>query len=658
MHNAKISIEKITGGSSRITDVRANELGLFYLETRPKESGRSVLIHAYKPFRTKIYRKIDLTDRQISVRSGVHEYGGGAYFVSVDSVYFINSKDQQIYKVPINQNNKIRSAPVKITDNPRSRFADIDINSETNLVAAIMETHGKSGVQNKVVAADLTTGRKYLRWNEIETSHDFCSTPRISPDGKHISYLVWDHPNMPWDKTNWKVAEISTASGAVEIKRKFQIRSDSPQSSYSLINTQFLNDDTLYGISDSFNGYLNPVTASLSLKRFKNLVEKEAEFGWPHWIFGRNMIVNIGNERFIGAYFNGEKWTLCLMENGSITDIKSDLVNISTITSSKYGDPETKYKHTVYVLGTTKTKQSEIYKITVQDSGSPKITSLNLKPRSDLPRNFFDDPTSITIKDQEGDNLNFIFHRPKHAFIKSLSGQYIKPVIIQMHGGPTSMAEPGSNLITAFFNNLSIGVAEVNYRGSSGFGRKYLQSLYGNWGLYDPIDANRVAQFLIDNNMATSGHLAIRGSSAGGYSVLMSIAKYDIFSGAVSYYGIADLNMLAKDTHKFEARYLDKLIGAQKSESKKYLERSPINLISSIKTPLLIFQGDLDPVVPKNQAQLIYEALKANGVKTKLMVFEGESHGFRMSKTTKRCLVAEVKFYSEIFDYDFNKYIR
>ncbi len=658
-------LKLITEGSNRITDLKISELGLFYLESRPQERGRSVLIHAFKPTGAREYSRLELVSKDTSVRSSVHEYGGASFLVVYDTIYFVNSADQQIYRVKIDSNHNIESSQTKITDNANSRFADIDINFETHTIVAIKETHYKKTVTNEVVVANIAAKNKYLKWYPIEQDHDFCSTPRLSPDGTKISYLVWDHPNMPWDKTAWKIADINKVAGHYNIKNRYFVNPDYKVKNYSVINTQFLDNDTLIGISDAKNGFLNPIKASLKTKRFENIITRQSDFGWPHWVFGRNMILETSKKgEYLGAYFNFKTWQLCGFDKNTITDITSELVSVTAICSNRTTTVDENYQDGIYILGATQYDQSAIYEIDLQGKYLNKLKSINLASSSFADRRLFSKSKSINLKSNSGGFLNFIYHPPKSVPENSTADSELrsdlgKPIIVQMHGGPTSMAEPGCNLTAAFFNNLSIGVAEVNYRGSSGFGREYLQSLYGNWGVYDPQDAATVAEFLIENNMASPGKIAIRGSSAGGYSTLMSISQYKIFDAAVSYYGIADLKLLAEDTHKFESQYLDRLLGASKANrSEIYAKRSPINSISHITTPLLILQGAIDPVVPKNQAELMYKALKLDKVKTQLLVFDGESHGFRMSKTIKKCLLAEVKFYSDVFGHNFMQYLK
>ncbi len=654
-------INLVAESSNRVVDLKANEWGIWYLESRPKENGRTTLIHGYKDDLTKDFTFVEITPSELSVRSSVHEYGGGSFSINGPEVYFVNSIDQQIYKTVINENHQISLPTTKITKINNSRFADIDINQNIGTLTAVMETHLKNKVTNKIVVASLKSNSKFLNFQIIEEESDFCSTPRFCPNGKHISYLTWNHPNMPWDSSNWIVAKLKTDSDICSVVKKTELKSAYQTQNFAVVNPYFITDNTLVALSDSKNGFLNPVVADLKSGVFENLISKKNDFGWPHWVFGRNMLTVIGDgPELLGAFFNFEQWKLCKIKFNQVTEIESELRSISTICSNKnmfkminndYKISRNKAQFNTYALGSTNNATSVILEISgcenKRSEYSTKLKSLSLPNIKILSRTFFSNSEAINIKDKKLGDLHFIFHKPTMA--SNINSDF-KPVIIQMHGGPTSMVDTGCNLTTAFFNSKSIGIADLNYRGSSGYGRKYMQSLYGKWGVFDTQDAYRTAEYLVENNLANPDQIFIRGSSAGGYSVLMTITQYDFFAGATSYYGIADLKMLVKDTHKFESKYLEHLIGNLYNSPELYDQRSPISHISNIRTPLLIFQGDLDPIVPKNQAELIYSSLKKNKVKTKLIIFENESHGFRKSESIKKSLSTELKFYGEILN--------
>jgi dipeptidyl aminopeptidase/acylaminoacyl peptidase len=568
-----------------------------------------------------------VTPDGFSARTLVHEYGGGHYFLHGDVVFFSNMVDQRLYR------QEPGAGPRPITPDPSPpfglRYADGDVTLDGRLIVSVREFHrdGAEAVNELVAfAADGSSAP-----HAIVRGHDFFSTPRISPDGKQLAWLCWDHPNMPWDGTELWVANLG-ADGALSGQRMVAGGREE-----SIFQPAWSPDNVLHFVSDRSNWW--------NLYREKDgkiehLAPKEAEFGQPQWVFGQSRYDFLPDGRIACIYSQDgiDYLGLVSADGQTLTPLATDFTAIGTLHA--LGD------HLWFIAGSP-TLGTSIVGLNPA-SGAADIARQG--EQVDVDPTYFSAPRPVEFPTDNGLTAHALFYPPHNPDFAAPPGEE-PPLLVISHGGPTSATKAVLDLEIQFWTTRGFGVVDVNYGGSTGYGRDYRQRLNGEWGIVDVVDCINAAKYLIAQGEADGARVAVRGGSAGGYTTLCGLAFHDFFAAGASYYGVADLGLLATDTHKFESRYLDSMVGPYPAMKDVYDARSPLNYADQISCPIILFQGLEDKVVTPNQAEKMVEALRQSGTPFAYIPFEGEQHGFRKAETIIRAAEAELYFYSKVFDF-------
>ncbi len=592
---------------------------LYWIEMRPSEGGRSVIVK-----RDVEGRIADVTPPGFNARTRVHEYGGGDYAVYQGNVYFSNFSDQQIYA----QRNG--APPEPLTTIPNMRYADSIVDNQRRRLLCVREDHTVAGREavNSLVSINLADGAADV----LVSGNDFYSSPRLSPDGNRVAWLTWNHPNMPWDETELWVARIKD-DGSLDQREKV-----AGGNQESIFHPQWSPRGELYFVSDR--------TGWWSLYRLNEanfvepVVEAEAEFGMPQWVFGMSTYAFESAERIVCSYVEKSIWR----------------VGIIDTRTRKLERIESPYTDITYV------RAAPGY--AVMRAGSPteplSIVRLNLKTRRfevlrrsnniEIAEGYLSQPETVEFPTEAGLTAHGFFYRPTNANYRAPDGER-PPLLVLSHGGPTAASTTVKSLGIQYWTSRGIGVLDVNYGGSTGFGRAYRDRLKAQWGIVDVDDCVNGARYLIARGDADPDRLMISGGSAGGYTTLCALTFRDAFRAGASHYGVSDAEALAKDTHKFESRYLDRLFGPYPEAREIYYARSPINFTDRLSCPVIFFQGLEDKVVPPSQAETMVAALQAKGIPVAYIEFAGEQHGFRQAQNIKRALDGEFYFYSRIFGF-------
>ena len=601
-----------------LSEIRLDQGDIYWIEMRPKESGRNVLVKYNSEG-----LNLDITPSEYSVRSRVHEYGGGAVCITNGVTYFVNNKNQLIYR-QFGKND-----PELISKMQKMRYADLVFDKHRNNIVSVRESHnnGKNEPLNEIVFIDLNNK---LNEKVIVTGNDFYSNPRISPDGKNMAWLSWNHPNMPWDGNELWVADLDS-EGFLFNKRK--IISDKE----SVFQPEWSPDGILYFVSDR-NGWWN-------LHRYNDnqveiVLEAKAEFGSPMWVFGMSNYVFASSDLIISKYTKNGYWYIGKINLKANTLEEIELDERYDISRSNIEI----YQGKIYFGGGS---ISKIFSIFEFDINTNILNTLKTSMSLDISSNYISKPEPIKFKTSEGANSHAFFYSPcSDDFVADDNEK--PPLIVIIHGGPTGSASITLNMEVQFWTSRGFSILDVNYRGSTGYGTKYRKALNGKWGIADVDDCINGVQYLINNNIVDKDKIIIRGGSAGGFTVMTALARSNIFAAGASYYGVSDLEGLLLDTHKFESKYLNTLIAPFPENSDEYYNRSPLNNVTSINTPMIIFQGLEDKIVPPSQSEKILKSLIANGTTVASIFFENEQHGFRNGKNIKKALDAELYFYSKV----------
>jgi len=604
---------------------------VWWAEGRPDEGGRVVLMRKAPGGEPEA-----VTPEKTNVRTRVHEYGGGAWcLVEADLVVFVDFADQRLYRL------RTGEAPVAISPEPPAsgalHYADMRPTPDGAAIVCVRETHGEGEPVNEIVSLPLDGSAEP---QVLAGGRDFYSFPRISPDGGWLAWTCWDHPNMPWDGTELWLAPLTdsgeerlVAGGAEE----------------SIFQPEWGPDGRLHFVSDR-DGWWNLFRArepgaELSGEEgtLVQLTEEEADLAHPQWLFGGATYAFLESGAIVCVRCEGaeEKLFLLQPEGWEPADLGLPFTAFGYPVLSARGEsvafaaasPE---GATVVALVDPASGESEVVRASSDGVIDPRYVSL---------------PRPIRFPTGGGETAFGFYYPPTNPDFEAPEGES-PPLIVESHGGPTSHATPALNTEFLYWTSRGIGVVDVNYRGSSGYGRAYRNKLRGTWGVVDTEDCVNAALHLAEQGEADRARLAIRGGSAGGYATLCALTFHDAFAAGASYYGVADAEALARDTHKFESRYLDRLIGPYPERADLYRERSPINHVERLRSPVILFQGLEDEVVPPNQAETMVAALARNGVPHAYLPFEGEQHGFRKAETNIRCLEAELYFYGRIMGFE------
>ncbi|MGL5081960.1 MAG: S9 family peptidase [Microcoleaceae cyanobacterium] len=616
-----ITADQIVAGTIGLGSLTWDGRDIYWLEGRPAEQGRNVLVQL-----TPEGQQQDITPPGFNVRSRVHEYGGGAYVVHQGIVYFSNFADQRLYRQIIQ--GTTAATPEPITPAGAFRYADAVVDPQRQRLICVREDHsGQGEAVNTLVGIDLTYGT----FQVLAAGTDFYASPQLSPDGSQLCWLSWNHPNMPWDGTELFVAEVNLDGSLGKTKKVAGGLVE------SIFQPQWSPDGILYFVSDRSNWWN---LYRYVLGKTEPLCEMPAEFGVPHWVFGMSTYGFASKDRIICTYTEAGNWYLASLDVPS-TELQGIPIPYSSIASVQVsGD-------CVLFLGSSFTESNAAVKL---DLATGDLEILKCSSTLEFDLGYLSVPQPIEFPTSGGKTAYGFFYPPTNVDYQAPKGEK-PPLLVKSHGGPTAATSSSLNLKIQYWTSRGFAVLDVNYGGSTGYGREYRQRLQDNWGIVDVEDCANGAQHLTDKGWVDGDRLAISGGSAGGYTTLCALTFKDIFKAGASYYGVSDLAALAQDTHKFEARYLDGLVGPYPKCQEIYRARSPIYAVDQLSCPVIFFQGLEDQVVPPNQTEMMVEALKSKGLPVKYVAFEGEQHGFRKAENIKRTLVEEYRFYGQVFGF-------
>lgn len=617
-----ISADLIAEASVGLGQIAIDGNDIYCSVLRPSEGGRSVLERFASDG-----SPADVTPVPYSVRSRVHEYGGGAFAVQNGVVWFCNDRDQRIYRQERGRE------PVALTELGRRRFADLTVDAGRERLIAVCEAHERDGQEpvNSLVsvAADGTV-------TTLAAGEDFYAAPRLSPDGHHLAWLSWRHPNMPWDGCSLTLATLD-AGGMVETSDVVAGGSDE-----ALFQPEWSPGGTLYFVSDR-SGWWN-------LYRWRDgaaqpVCPMPLEFGLPQWVFNMRTYGFLSDDRIlaVGQVDGIAKMFRIDASDGNAESVTLPFVEMQGLVTGRVAERDC----AVCVGGGL--REAPVLATIDPDTGA--VRKIRRSSDRSLDPGVISVPQAVSFESANGRTAHAFYYAPRNDGYEAPDGA-LPPLIVKSHGGPTGQSGCALSLKIQFWTSRGFAVLDVNYGGSTGYGRDYRRLLNGQWGVVDVEDCAAGARWLAANGLADPDRLAIAGSSAGGYCTLSALTFEDVFAAGASHYGIGDLEALARDTHKFESRYLDSLVGPWPAAKETYVARSPIHHAARLNCPVIFFQGTEDAVVPPNQAEAMVAALREKGIPVAYVLFDGEGHGFRRAENIKRALEGELSFYGRIFGFE------
>jgi dipeptidyl aminopeptidase/acylaminoacyl peptidase len=602
--------------------LKMNGSDLYWIELRPSEGGRQVIVRYPRDGKS-----LDITPPDFNARTRVHEYGGGDFVAHDGQVYFTNFADQRIYcQAPGFEPNPLTQK----TDVPGTlRYADATLDSMRNRLVCVREDHSESDREaaNTLVGINLSDGRATI----LVSGSDFYSSPRVSPNGSRLAWLTWNHPNMPWDGCELWVGEIGKDGlilGAELI---------AGGSHESIFQPEWSPDGILHFVSDR-TGWWNIYRAIGG--EVENLCAMDAEFGAPQWIFGLSTYAFESPNSIVCAFAEQGIWRLGILNTTTRALDRIDLpfTEISYVCAAP--------GRAIFRAGSP----TEPFEIVETDLATKSTRVLRRASNVPIDQGYISEPQAIEFPTENGLTAHGFFYPPKNREFQGPADER-PPLLVKSHGGPTSATVAVLMLGIQYWTSRGIAVLDVNYGGSTGYGRAYRERLNGSWGVVDVDDCVNGATFLAGRGAVDSNRLMIDGGSAGGYTTLCALTFRDTFRAGASYFGVSDIEALDEDTHKFESRYSTTLIGPYPERRDLYIERSPIHSADRLACPVIFFQGLEDKVVPPNQAEMMVAALRKKGVPVAYVAFEGEQHGFRKAQNIKRALDGELYFYARVFGF-------
>ncbi|GAC1655226.1 MAG: S9 family peptidase [Candidatus Dormibacteraceae bacterium] len=611
-----ITADLIVGTSVGLSGLLVDGPDLYWSEMRPSEGGRLVVVRRGRDGGTA-----DVTPPGYNTRTRVHEYGGAAFAVSAGVLWFSNYNDQRLYRLDPG------GVPRPITGTVDRRYADAVVDRGRGLLFAVREDH--TDPSREAVNTLVRMGLDGEDETVVAGGADFYSNPRLSPDGSQLAWLQWNHPNLPWDGTELWVAGVDTTGGLLEPERVPAAADD------ALCQPEWSPAGVLHFVSDR-TGWWNLYRWQAGA--IEAILPMAAEFGSPQWVFGLSDYTFLPDARIVARYVGEEGGRLIVIDGTQTRELAGEYASFSYVRAGEGG---------VYCLAGSPTQPPQVLWVSLE-GGNPEVIRRSFEITVDP--SYFSIPQAIEFPTEGGRTAFAIFYPPHNPEFQAPDGE-LPPLVVHSHGGPTSAFGTGLNLSTQYWTSRGVGVVEVNYGGSTGYGTEYRRRLNGEWGIVDVDDCVNAARDLVARNQADGHRVAIAGGSAGGYTTLAALTTRDFFSAGADHFGLSDLIPFAEETHKFESRYLDSLIGPYPERADLYRERSPMTHVANLSCPLIVFQGLEDKVVPPNQSEFIVDAARRKGLPVAYVAFEGEQHGFRKAENIKRALDGELYFYSQVFDF-------
>ena len=630
-----VTADHVAGAVTRLGQVVVGEADIYWLEGRPAEGGRQVVVAHDGGARR------DVTPPDLNVRTLAHEYGGGDYAVHGQAVFCVNFADQRLYRVDAQGARPITPEPAL----PRGdRYADMDVTPDGQWIYCVRERHPAQGVWGSPPTDQGAGGSPPTSQGEPENSivvlpadgsaeprvvaagHDFCASPRVSPDGARLAWMTWDHPQMPWDGSELWEARIQPGGALGEP------RLVAGGVSESIFQPAWSPDGVLHFVSDRTGWWNLYRVTSVGIEP---VAPAEAEFGAPQWGFGMSTYAFLDDGRIACAVTERGITRLGIVESGAFKPLGLPYTSARSIRACG---------QRLALIASDPTQPDAV--VCLDSLGDPEVLARGFS--LDLESGLIPDPEPIVFPTAGGATAYALYYPPRNPSVEA-PAHARPPLLVTSHGGPTGHVPAVVSLQRLFWTSRGFAVVEVNYRGSTGYGRAYREALAGQWGVADVEDCIAAARFLAERGSVDPERIVIRGGSAGGYTALCALAFSDFFTAGVSYYGVADPAALVIETHKFESRYLDKLIGPWPEAEAVYRERAPLYHADQIQAPVLLLQGLEDAIVPPDQAERMVEALRGRGVPYAYVPFEGEQHGFRRAETIRAAYEAELSFYAQLF---------
>ena len=616
-----ITADAIVAESISIGQVAIDGDAILWTEGRPSEGGRNVIVRM-----TPDGTVSDVNPTPFNARTRVHEYGGGAWIANDGTVWFSNFEDQRIYR------QEPGGEPQPITPDSPLRCADATLDRRRNRLICVREDHSDpTNIVNTIASVPADgVGEQAVLFD----GWDFVSSPRLSPDGGTLAWLSWNHPNMPWDGTHLWMAPVlddGTLGDATLVAGGERV---------SVFQPEWSPGGILHYVSEE-SGWWN--LYRLGDNGPESLYQDDAEYARPQWIFANRTYGFAGNADIICAVNRRGAWSMNRL------NLNRGVMQPLNVPAGEMGRGDLAVSGTmaVVVAGDSERPMS-LMRVNLNDG---YWETLKAASTTNVDAGYISPAQTIEFPSTEGRPAYALYYTPRNPEYQAPEGE-LPPLLALSHGGPTGAASGALDMAVQFWTSRGFAVVDVNYGGSVGYGRAYRQLLNGNWGIVDVDDCANAALHLVHQGLADGDRLAIRGGSAGGYTTLAALTFRNVFAAGASYYGVSDLTALAADTHKFESRYLDRLIAPYPEGKDIYESRSPINHTDGLSCPIVLLQGLEDRIVPPNQAEMMFDAVRAKGIPCAYLLFEGEQHGFRRAENIKRALEAELYFYSRVFGFD------